>query len=54
MPSMKEAVPKAKMGLPCTELLKMMAENDNKNVLNCYTVLQILANVFNFNISLLM
>ena len=28
MPSMVEAVPKAKMGLPCTELLKTMAEND--------------------------
>ena len=31
MPSMVEAVRKAKMGLPCTELLKMMglrAEND--------------------------
>ena len=48
MPSMVEAVPKANMGLPCTELLKTMAEND-KNVLNCYTVLHILANVFNFN-----
>ena len=53
MPSMVEAVPKAKMGLPCTELLKTMAEND-KNVLNCYTVLHILVNVFNFNKSLLM
>ena len=41
------------MGLPCNELLKTMAEND-KNVLNCYTVLHILANVFNFNKSLLM
>ena len=51
MPSMVEAVPKAKMGLPCTELLKTMAENDKKNVLNCYTVL---ANVLNFNKSLLM
>ena len=30
MPSMVEAVPKAKMGLPCTELLKTMAENDKK------------------------
>ena len=30
MPSIVEAVPKAKMGLPCTELLKMMAENDKK------------------------
>ena len=28
MPSMVEAVPKARMGLPCTELLKTMAEND--------------------------
>ena len=28
MPSMVEAVPKAKMGYPCTELLKTMAEND--------------------------
>ena len=28
MPSMVEAVPKAKRGLPCTELLKTMAEND--------------------------
>ena len=53
MLSMVEAVPKAKMGLPCTELLKTMAEND-KNVLNCYTVLHILVNVFNFNKSLLM
>ena len=42
MPSMVEAVPKAKM-----------AEND-KNVLNCYTVLRTLVNVFNFNESLLM
>ena len=53
MPSMVEAVPKAKMGLPCTELLKTMVEND-KNVFNCYTVLHILVNVFNFNKSLLM
>ena len=53
MPSMVKAVPKVKMGLPCTELLKTMAEND-KNVLNCYTVLHILVNVFNFNKSLLM
>ena len=30
MPSMVEAVPKAKIGLPCTELLKTMAENDKK------------------------
>ena len=30
MPSMVEAVPKAKMGLPCTELLKTMTENDKK------------------------
>ena len=30
MPSMVEAVPKAKMGLPCTELLKTMAENAKK------------------------
>ena len=28
VPSMVEAVPKAKMGLSCTELLKTMAEND--------------------------
>ena len=28
MLSMVEAVPKAKMGLPCNELLKTMAEND--------------------------
>ena len=28
MPSMVEAVPKAKIGLPCTELLKTIAEND--------------------------
>ena len=28
MPSMVEAVPKAKIGLLCTELLKTMAEND--------------------------
>ena len=53
MPSMVEAVPKAKMGLPCTELLKAMAENDKK-ILNCYTVLHILANVLNFIKSLLM
>ena len=32
MPSMVEAVPKAKMGLPCTELLKTMAENDKNGV----------------------
>ena len=30
MPSMVEAVPKAKMGLPRTELLETMAENDKK------------------------
>ena len=30
MPSTVEAVPKAKMGLPCTEMLKTMAENDKK------------------------
>ena len=54
MPSLVEAVPKANMGLPCTELLKTMAENDKKHVLNCYTVLHRLANVFNFNKSLLM
>ena len=53
MPSMVEAVPKAKMGLPCTELLKRWLRM-TKNVLNCYTVLHILVNVFNFNKSLLM
>ena len=30
MPSMVEAVPKVKMVLPCTELLKTMAENGKK------------------------
>ena len=28
MPSMVKAVPKAIMGLPCTELLKTMVKND--------------------------
>ena len=40
MPSIVEAVPKAKMGYPCTELLKTMAENDKnmfRAVIRYYT-----------------